>query len=414
MFQVNIENVAPVYAYTASDVFNTPVGTSSPAPIGPGEAYEFNFSAAPGSRLSFATMFVHSNDLFFAPAQSGIELYDSMGNQNIGDVTSQINLWDAGTEVNQEPGIGVDQAPRQSGPNNGASDSNMNVRLAMDTYGNLPSVHEVIQVTIQSTSQTGFRVRIENVSDMLTLQTSDGSSHSVPLAPGVWVIHGMDNPLFTSGMPLSDEGLEAIAEDGNPSLLGDVLENETGITQIIAPGVWANHTNDNPLFVDGMLDNGDGLEALAEDGSPDALNSSVMSMMDVLSNGIFNTPTGNSNPGPVLPGGSYSFEFEAADGYLSFATMLVQSNDLFLSPNTMGIQLFNNSGTAINGDITHLLSIWDAGTEVNEEPGIGLYQAPRQSGPDMGLDENGNVRLVNDMFNYPDLSNIIRVTISGM
>jgi hypothetical protein len=80
----------------------------------------------------------------------------------------------------------------------------------------------------------------------------------------------------------------------------------------------------------------------------------------------------------------------------------------------MGIQLFNNSGTAINGDITHLLSIWDAGTEVNEEPGIGLYQAPRQSGPDMGLDENGNVRLVNDMFNYPDLSNIIRVTISGM
>ena len=39
-----------------------------------------------------------------------------------GDITSSISLWDAGTEVNQEPGAGADQAPRQSGPNTGAAE----------------------------------------------------------------------------------------------------------------------------------------------------------------------------------------------------------------------------------------------------------------------------------------------------
>ena len=50
--------------------------------------------------------------------------------------------------------------------------------------------------------------------------------------------------------------------------------------------------------------------------------------------GIFNTPTGASIPGPVGPGDSYEFRFDASsDSYLSLATMYVQSNDLFYSPN---------------------------------------------------------------------------------
>jgi hypothetical protein len=47
------------------------------------------------------------------------------------------------------------------------------------------------------------------------------------------------------------------------------------------------------------------------------------------------------------------------------------------------------------------LALWDAGTEVNELPGVGLSEAPRQSGPDTGPDENGNVRIVSDGFTYP-------------
>jgi len=42
------------------------------------------------------------------PAGSGIELFKN-GTPISGDITSQIILRDAGTEVNQEPGIGPDQ-----------------------------------------------------------------------------------------------------------------------------------------------------------------------------------------------------------------------------------------------------------------------------------------------------------------
>ena len=34
-------------------------------------------------------------------------------------MTSKYNLYDAGTEKDQEPGIGPDQAPRQKAPNTG-------------------------------------------------------------------------------------------------------------------------------------------------------------------------------------------------------------------------------------------------------------------------------------------------------
>ena len=103
-FTVRIENVSPAFEFTASSAFNTPVDAAEPGAIGPGGAYEVTFSAAPGSRLSFATMFVPSNDLFFAPDEAGIALFDGANLPIAGDVTSQVMLWDAGTEVNQEPG----------------------------------------------------------------------------------------------------------------------------------------------------------------------------------------------------------------------------------------------------------------------------------------------------------------------
>ena len=91
-FEVTVEYMSMLYDFSASGVFNTPVGAGSPAPILPGEAYEFSFSAAPGSKLSFATMFVQSNDFFYAPDGDGIELFDTNGMPITGDVTSQVML----------------------------------------------------------------------------------------------------------------------------------------------------------------------------------------------------------------------------------------------------------------------------------------------------------------------------------
>ncbi|MBC8190939.1 MAG: spondin domain-containing protein [Candidatus Marinimicrobia bacterium] len=411
-FKVTIENIAEAKSYSASGAFNTPVGAAAPAPIFPGEAYEATFSAAPGSKLSFATMFVQSNDLFYAPDGGGIDLYDSMGDQAVGDITNQVMLWDAGSEMNQEPGLGSDQAPRQAGANTGTADSDNTVRLATDDFSNLPAVSDVVMVTLSSTGDTGFTLRIENVSSSATLMTSDGASHAVPLAPGVFVIHSGENVLFTAGMMDYGYGLATIAEDGDPSGLATMLATDTGVTQLYAPGVYVVHESANPLFTAEVADQGEGLEDLAEDGDPSSLAAALSSSDMYSTSGAFNTPTGAAGPGALAPGASYEFVFTAVVGdYLSLATMLVQSNDLFVAPSGMGIALFND-GAAMTGDVTSYLSIWDAGTEVNETPGVGLNQAPRQAGAGAGMDEMGLVRMVDDMYDYPALSEIIRVTIT--
>ena len=411
-FRVVIENIAEAKSYSASGAFNTPVGASAPAPIFPGEAYEVNFSAAPGTKLSFATMFVQSNDLFYAPDGDGIELFDSMGEQIVGDVTSQLKLWDAGSEVNQEPGLGTDQAPRQSGANTGAADTDNTVRMASDAFSNLPAAMDVIQATLSSAGPTGFTLRIENVSTTSTLMTSDGGSHPVPLAPGVYVVHSESNVLFTEGQSDYGYGLATIAEDGHPTSLSTMLAMDTGVTQLYAPGVYVVHESANPLFTANMNDAGNGLENLAEDGDPSNLAASLSAEGMYSASGAFNTPVGSASPGALAPGASYEFTFSAMEGdYLSFATMLVQSNDLFLAPSGMGVALFS-SGSAMSGDITSYFNIWDAGTEVNETPGVGLNQAPRQSGANTGADEMGMVMMVDDMYDYPAVSDIIRITIT--
>jgi hypothetical protein len=136
-------------------------------------------------------------------------------------------------------------------------------------------------------------------------------------------------------------------------------------------------------------------------------------VMGVQGVGAFTTPDGASGPGVILPGGSYSFTITAAPGdRLSLATMFVQSNDLFYAPQPAGIALFGADGMASSGDVTAQLLLWDAGTEVNELPGVGLSQAPRQSGANTGTDENGNVRITSDAFTYPAVTDVIRVTIT--
>jgi hypothetical protein len=183
-----------------------------------------------------------------------------------------------------------------------------------------------------------------------------------------------------------------------------------GLT-ILAPGAY--ELNDHPVafFTLGEADRGQGLEALAEDGNPGILVESITQMMGAMAGestedemmeekmtafqiGVFNTPVGAEEPGPVGPGGAYEFSVEAYPGqYLTFATMFVQSNDWFFSPGQDGIALFSADGNPISGDITDQIYLWDAGTEVDQIPGEGADQAPRQAGPDTGEAENGFVVL---------------------
>ena len=409
-FQVMIENVSVPYPYSASGQFAVPVGAMEPGLLLPDNMYAFEFEAGPGSYLSFATMMVHSNDLFYAPGPTGIALWD--GHEQItGDITDQIQLWDAGTEMNQEPGEGADQ-PLQGGPATGEADPDATVRLADDEWETLPAVDSVIRVMLESTGPTTFRVTIENVSVDHTLVTVRGLCLEVPLAPGVFVVHHRPNALFAVGEPDRGHGLEGLAEDGNITMLAGAVQMGTGLFNLIAPGIYASHAESGLLFSPGTTASA-GIEAMAEDGHPMILGAEVLAAGGYRYFGGFGVPVGDQAPGPLFPGGTYAFNVTAVHGeYLSFVTMLVQTNDLFFAPPEGGISLFPD-GQPLDGIVTDMVMLWDAGTEVNEKPGVGLFQAPRQLAPNTGMDEMGMVRLLDDeMFTYPEVGQVIRVTVS--
>lgn len=212
---------------------------------------------------------------------------------------------------------------------------------------------------------TTFDVVVENVSDGETLQTMDGSV-AVPLSPGVFAVH-------------------------------------SGMAHLFTPDEAAS----------------DGLEALAEDGTPDGLAAEVAEQDHVLDSGSFTTPSEMDDPGPLEPGGTYEFSIEASaddDPSLSLATMFVQSNDLFYAPTPDGVSLFED-GEPIEGDVTGEVALWDAGTEENQPPGEGPDQAPRQSEPGAGPDEMGTVsriEAVDDGHDYPAVDEVLRVRVSTM
>ena len=206
-----------------------------------------------------------------------------------------------------------------------------------------------------------FTVRVENVSTPMTLKLSNGTTAPAPTAPILWTITDAGNPLFVSGTKDRGNGLEQLAEDGNPGVLADFIK--------------AN-------------------------------------LKSVAYSGVVTMPVGESKPGPILPGKAYEFSFPAAPGQrLTLAMMFGQSNDLFYAPGAQAIALFDKKGMPLSLDVTKSLQLWDTGTEVNEEPGLGANQAPRQAGPNTGPAENGVVRPVRDRYRYPLVTDVIRVTI---
>ena len=239
---------------------------------------------------------------------------------------------------------------------------------------------DYVAVTLSHNGEV-FTLSIEN--------TSEAADVPSPIAPGVAFVHAAGTPLFVEGAPDTGNGLEALAEDGDPSGIAEYLVRVSGVTTPLAPGVAVVLDNGTLLFTAGGPDDGTGLEGLAEDGNAGPYADS---------NGgtVFAIPSDANEPGPLLPGQSYTVEIEAEAGQnLSLATMLVQSNDWFFSLGAEGIALFDTDGTPVSGDITALVSVWDAGTEIDQTPGTWPDQAPRQAGPDTGADDpDSSIRLV--------------------
>ncbi|MEM9950395.1 MAG: spondin domain-containing protein [Chloroflexota bacterium] len=426
-FIVTIENISGLGLYDNAGVSAIPIGGTEAGPALPDSGYVVEFNAEAGQYLSFVTMLAQSNDLFFAPDEIGIPLFDEEGNPVSGDVTDQVLLWDAGTEVNQALGEGDQQAPRQAGPNTGDDENGVVLPVsALDDGFDYPATSDYITVNLEAGENGAFTLTITNISGDLAI--------AGPVTPVVWVVHGGDDMMmeddmdemaddmmathgvfFTTGEPDYGQGLEAVAEDGNPATLGAVVAGG-GFETPITPIVYAVHDNmmdGGIFFTTGEADRGNGLEAVAEDGSPAALGEYATS--NYASSGVSPIPLGAEEAGPALPGSGYTFTIEATAGEaLTFVTMFVQSNDLFFAPSEAGIPLFDDMGSPITGDVTRYVELWDAGTEVNEAPGEGTNQAPRQAGADTGDDEMGTVVLVSDSgdgFDYPAVASVIQVTI---
>ncbi len=396
-FIVSVDAVSD-FAYKDSGVFNTPVGAAGPGPALPDDAYQWTFDGGSGDRLSFATMLVQSNDWFLAPDELGIPLYDANGQATSGDVTHYVKLWDAGTEGDEPPGQGSHQAPRQSGPDSGPADPNNQVRQVLSA--DLPSVDELVRVSLQPLGSSRFMLRIDDVSGNSSLPT--------PLAPGVGIVHTSPAPLFANGLADRGLGLEALAEDGNPSALGATLAAWTGTNTPLAPVAYTVQPKAGALFSAGQAASA-GLQSLAEDGSPVAL----VGELAATNSGAAAIPHGANGPGPILPpAGNYSFEITAGAGdRLSLATMFVQSNDWFFALD--GVPLFDSSGRPIEGDLTQAARLWDAGTEVDQPVGFGANQAPRQAGPNTGPAQGSVVKQVADPA-FANPGDFIHITITPL
>jgi 6-phosphogluconolactonase (cycloisomerase 2 family) len=329
---------------SSSGVFNTPVGAAGPGPIQDGQAYEFTFNAAPGEVLSLASMYIQSNDVFFGPFPEGVELFDDEGNPlPARDITTDLPFWDAGSEVNEAPGMGPNQAPRQSGPDTGPEEGV--VSLFSNTTRALPLASGIVDVTVMESGGT-YTMTVENISD-------NAGAIKTPISPVFYATHDDTWSLFENGQPVLGNGLEALAEDGDATTLGALPVNSGGRGEV---GVQADHT---------------------------------------------------SGTGPANTGDSYQFSVTptATYPYLTIATMVVESNDVFLAFEPMGVPLLNELGQprsaeAVNADIDRELDVWDAGTEANEVPGAGTNQPVRQAGADTGpADPDDTVRIYSDATN---------------
>jgi hypothetical protein len=380
-FTLRIENIAPWTVLKS--------GTAGTHALAPGDSYDITFTAGKKQSVSFAAMMGESNDWFFGPGPAGIALYDADGNPVSGDVTSQVSLWNAGTEIDQEPAVGDATGPMQSAPDFGAADPDPTVRqigqtamLSDGTSFALPPIEQMIKVTLTPGANRMFTLHVENVSTATTLVTSAGA-RAIHISPAVWALHIAPAPLFTPGEADRAQGLELIAESGRGAMLAGELRSLTGWATPISPGVVAVHREAEPLYALGLADRGEGLEVLAESGNNTVLSAGMRAAVSSI--GAFDTPVGATAKAAAKPGDAFEIAVSGTPGdRVSFASMFGMSDDWFFATGPDGIALFDEDGSPISGEVTEDVGIYDAGTELDEEPAIGADTGPQQAAPDQG------------------------------
>lgn len=394
---ITIENVLQSKPLVESGTFNDPGML-----IMPGDSTSFTFSAAKGQAVTFAAMYGWSNDLFFAPTNPGIQVYDAQGNPVEGDVSLQIKLWDNGTRINQQPGSMV-QHPGTAE----TTPQHITEVSGTDAQGNtyLPA-SSLMKASLKYNGNSKFTLTIENV--------SGGTANETPFSPGVWAVSynvggNLLNPapVYMPGQP-SANGLTNIAEMGDYSNMKAYLNSITGIFTPLSPVLVVVYNGiDNPVYKTGENDEGHGLKDLAQKGDASGLADYLKTVSGVKN--VYILPAANS---AVLlpsvdgqPGGSVSQQISVAGGdKIAIATMYGLSNDWFFA--TKG-----EIDVSRPADISGQVGLFDDGTAVNEFPGAGATQSAFGGTPVSESKPVTEVPNPNAFTMLPDISNIIKVTI---
>jgi hypothetical protein len=397
---ITIENVLDSKLLVESGTFK---GTGTPPVIMPGQSASFSFSAAKNQRLTFATMYGWSNDLFFAPENPGIKLYSDDGTPITGDVSSQMKLWDNGTRVNQAPGADV----MHPGTAEVTAKSIKEVN-GTDDYGHtyLPA-SQLMKLSLEYNGNSTFRLTIMN--------NSGGTGNETPFSPGVWAISYvaggnllLPEPVYSKDKP-SANGLTNIAEMGDNAALGAYLTGITGTFTPLSPVLVVVYSgSENPFFKTGEKDRGMGLKDLAQKGNADVLAASLKNATGVKAVYVLKDMTNTV----LLPkvngaaGGKVSQQLTVTPGdRVAVATMYGFSNDWFFA--TSGQDL----DAAQKGDVSAMMRLYDDGTAVNQYPGAGITQFNLAGTP---LSEDKAIEAVpspNEFNTLPPTSNIIKVTL---
>jgi len=391
---ITIENVLDSKPLVQSGTFK---GDGTPPVIFPGQSVSFSFFAGPGQALTFATMYGWSNDLFFAPENPGIKLYDDAGKPVTGDVSTQIKLWDNGTRINQVPGKNVMHPGTAE-----AAAKNITEVNGTDAQGNtyLPA-SQLVKATLVYEGNSKFTITLKN--------TSGGTANETPLSPGAWAVSynvggTLQNamPVYTMGQP-SINGLTNIAEAGDNALLSTYLTANTGIYTPLSPVLVVVYNGDeNPFYKTGENDRAQGLKELSQMGNAEILATALRTHKGVkevyvlkeATTTVLLPKTGNNLGGKV----SQVLKLENGDR-IAIATMYGFSKDWFFATKGNGIE------SSSTGDLSSNVGLFDNGTALDLFPGAsGL--APAES---KAIQEVANP---NTYTTLPAINKMIKVTIN--
>ena len=345
-------------AVLASEFFSSMAGTiegtlNGIGPIAPGASTTKRFTIDSNSSLSqffsYASMVIPSNDAYVANGNpTAHPLFDESGEFIGAEITIQgSDVNDAGTEVNDE--LPANTAFfGQSAPNTGETENGVNTPHPGFKAADQGGILADSQFSNADFTNAGYTIgkitvsRVQAKPTLVSVTFRNGALENGTYQTPVWIgVHDGSFDLFDLESPAS-EALERLAEDGTTGPISDLFAAS----------------------------------------QPNGIQTTVIS--------------GGAIP-PFAPGDSASITLELdanspQDRYLSFASMVIPSNDAFVgNSDPKAYPIFDDEGNLLRDRIIISdLRVYDAGTEVNDEiPENTAFLA--QSAPNTGVTENGNV-----------------------